>query len=485
MRNLFDIEIDNQSSWEPSPVFLKYAIATLLVGCLVFMALIYLLVPEQTSRYWGAGMGAALAALAWGLSFAGKSRASLQVLGVGAWVLTTVIAFLQSGMRTPVVMAYPIIIIMVGWLFTARAAVFTGVFTVLAIVLMVVAERAGWFYGRYPTPAAMYGVVQAMLCVMSVFVINFLVRSYKARLMELQTSQAALALAIDSARMMVWEYDFETDELRYDEAHLDWLRVDVKNAPHTLASWLACVHVDDLPAFMESFTKAIQPGAASFDMDYRMLVGPQTTCWHHTRGAVVKRDSTGKALMLAGGTLDITEKKKLDDLIWTHANFDVLTNLPNRRMFHDRLLQELKKVQRSGTKLALFFIDLDRFKEVNDTLGHAKGDALLVEAARRIVACVRDSDTVARMGGDEFTVILTEVTDTASVERVAHNINVALSAPFLLNADVAHVSACVGIALCPRDGSEPEKLLKAADQAMYAAKAAGRNRYSYFQDKKA
>jgi diguanylate cyclase (GGDEF)-like protein len=200
---------------------------------------------------------------------------------------------------------------------------------------------------------------------------------------------------------------------------------------------------------------------------------------------VVKRDSTGKAVMLAGGTLDITEKKKLDDLVWAHANFDVLTNLPNRRMFHDRLLQELKKVQRSGTKLALFFIDLDRFKEVNDTMGHAKGDALLVEAARRIVACVRDSDTVARMGGDEFTVILTEVTDTASVERVARNINVALSAPFLLDADVALVSACIGIALCPQDASEPEKLLKIADQAMYAAKAAGRNRYSYFQDKKA
>lgn len=177
---------------------------------------------------------------------------------------------------------------------------------------------------------------------------------------------------------------------------------------------------------------------------------------------------------------DITDKKRSEELIWTQANFDQLTGLPNRRMFLDRLTQDLKRSRRDGFKLALMFLDIDHFKEINDTLGHDVGDDLLCEAARRIGAYTRESDTVARIGGDEFTVILAELADTNGIERIANNILHALAQPFAMGAGQAHVSASIGIALYPDDAQSQEDLLKNADQAMYVSKDAGRNRFSYF-----
>jgi diguanylate cyclase (GGDEF)-like protein/PAS domain S-box-containing protein len=177
---------------------------------------------------------------------------------------------------------------------------------------------------------------------------------------------------------------------------------------------------------------------------------------------------------------DVTDSRASAELIWKQANFDALTALPNRHMFHDRLNQELKKARREGLLLALLFIDLDGFKQVNDTLGHAQGDALLVEAARRIGLCVRNSDTVARLGGDEFTVILSGLEQVAGVDRIAQNMLALLNRPFALGMAQPSISASVGIALYPSDADQPDDLLRAADQAMYAAKQGGRNRYSYF-----
>ena len=177
---------------------------------------------------------------------------------------------------------------------------------------------------------------------------------------------------------------------------------------------------------------------------------------------------------------DITSKKESEELIWKQANFDPLTGLPNRHMFHDRMVQEIKKADRAELEIALLFIDLDKFKEINDTLGHTMGDILLQEAARRIGGCVRETDTVARLGGDEFTVILAELGDTGSVERVAGNIRQSLAKPFLLKNEIVYISASIGITLYPNDATNVDDLLKNADQAMYAAKNEGRNRFSYF-----
>ncbi|MES2012923.1 MAG: EAL domain-containing protein [Pseudomonadota bacterium] len=177
---------------------------------------------------------------------------------------------------------------------------------------------------------------------------------------------------------------------------------------------------------------------------------------------------------------DITHKKQADELIWKQANFDMLTGLPNRSMLLDRLSQAMKKSTRANAPLALIFLDLDRFKEVNDTLGHSAGDSLLKEAAQRLLSCVRESDTVARQGGDEFVIILDKLDDLVSIERIANNLLIRLEEPFHLGHEVVYISASIGITMFPNDATDIDELLKNADQAMYFSKNTGRNRYSYF-----
>lgn len=167
-------------------------------------------------------------------------------------------------------------------------------------------------------------------------------------------------------------------------------------------------------------------------------------------------------------------------LLWKQANFDTLTGLPNRDLLRDRLAQEIRKSERSGLPLAVMLIDLDQFKEVNDTLGHDLGDMLLGEAARRIASCVRNSDTVARLGGDEFIVLLPQISNASHVGGIAQKIILKLAEPFHLRNEIAHISASLGITLYPDDAADIDGLMKNADQAMYVAKKNGRNRFSYF-----
>jgi diguanylate cyclase (GGDEF)-like protein len=216
------------------------------------------------------------------------------------------------------------------------------------------------------------------------------------------------------------------------------------------------------------------------DLDMELRFATCQGGWLHAsfRGRIVAWDGE-KARRLAGVLQDITEKRRSDELIWKQANFDILTGLPNRGLFRDRLNLEIIKAQRDNGQMALIFVDLDRFKEVNDTLGHDAGDLLLIEAARRIQQCVRASDTVARLSGDEFTVILPEL-KSKKVEYIVQKILDRLAEPFQIRNEVAYLSASIGITLYPADATEPESLIKNADQAMYVAKREGRNRFSYY-----
>lgn len=190
--------------------------------------------------------------------------------------------------------------------------------------------------------------------------------------------------------------------------------------------------------------------------------------------------SQGEAERRVAMFSEITERKQVEQTIWRQANFDPLTDLANRRMFHERLRQEIKKAHRERASLAVMLLDLDHFKEVNDTLGHAMGDRLLRDAARRILTCVREADTVARLGGDEFTVILCGLDTQNDVTRVADAILENLAQPFALDGEVAYISVSIGITFYPNDADNAEQLVKNADQAMYFAKQQGRNCYSFF-----
>ncbi len=241
--------------------------------------------------------------------------------------------------------------------------------------------------------------------------------------------------------------------------------------------WFDICHPDDVAPEQEKMAQLAAQQITGFKMETRLVRPDGRIVWVEASINAVETESQPHHLCMIE---DITEKKEAEALIWQQANFDTLTQLPNRRMFLDRLQHDILKSRRDGTRIAILFIDLDHFKEVNDTLGHHQGDVLLVEAARRIGACVRQSDTVSRLGGDEFTVILPELAEVDRVEGIAQNIIDSLRMPFQLGQEQAFVSASIGITIYPDDAGNMEDLLKHADQAMYAAKGAGRNRFSYF-----
>jgi diguanylate cyclase (GGDEF)-like protein/PAS domain S-box-containing protein len=294
----------------------------------------------------------------------------------------------------------------------------------------------------------------------------------------LATSNERWKLAIEGARDGVWDWNLRTNEVTYSRRWKEILGYTEDEIINTLDEWKKRLHPDDRQAAITELQACIN--GRPYYSEHRLRCKDGSWKWALARAVVVARDEAGRPIRITGTLSDISQKKESDELIWRHASFDALTGLPNRRLFRDRLEQEIRKAHRSGSELALFFIDLDRFKEVNDLLGHDAGDLLLKQAGERLHACVRESDTVARLGGDEFTVILTELTDQAHVETIAQKIIAALARPFHLKQDVAHVSASIGITLYPNDAIEPEDLIRNADQAMYTAKAAGRNQFRYF-----
>jgi diguanylate cyclase (GGDEF)-like protein len=172
-----------------------------------------------------------------------------------------------------------------------------------------------------------------------------------------------------------------------------------------------------------------------------------------------------------------------DEQLVYQIRHDDLTGLPNRLLFKERLSQEIASARREGRSLALLYIDLDRFKSVNDSLGHTAGDDLLGQTAQRMRACIRESDTLARLGGDEFAIVLPTVTGARSVTTVAEHIVESLSDPFVVGQQESYVSASIGIAICPTDATDGEDLLRKADTAMYRAKDGGRSQFVFFEER--
>lgn len=191
------------------------------------------------------------------------------------------------------------------------------------------------------------------------------------------------------------------------------------------------------------------------------------------------RDDFGVVTHFVGVKEDITELKRLQDQMAHMAHHDQLTGLPNRFLFLDRLGQMLAQAKRRDTTFAVLYLDLDDFKAVNDTRGHAAGDSLLTAVAQRLLGCVRETDTVSRMGGDEFTILLADIHEMADVERIVGMILKAISNPFTIGDGECNVGVSIGVAIYPLDGLDTDPLLSAADSALYKVKAEGRGGY-YF-----
>ncbi|MEW5744942.1 MAG: EAL domain-containing protein [Nitrospirota bacterium] len=252
-------------------------------------------------------------------------------------------------------------------------------------------------------------------------------------------------------------------------------------------------HLDDLTEIFELFDLEGRPlpveqwpigrvlkGEVIESYEVRVRRRDTGVTWIASYGGAPVKDPSGRLVLSIVTLRDITERKRLEEEIRHMAHHDALTGLPNRRLFMDIVALELAEARRRHKKLSVLFLDLDRFKEVNDTLGHETGDELLVEVARRLKASIRESDTVARIGGDEFNIILTDVPRAEYAATVAQKILHSFKEPYFIAGHALHITTSIGISICPDDSEDADTLFRYADIAMYHAKELGKDNYQFY-----
>ncbi len=287
-------------------------------------------------------------------------------------------------------------------------------------------------------------------------------------------------LALEGVGDGMWDWNIQTGEEFYSKNLLAMYGFGEAEIGEHVNEFDDRTHPEDMAQLLKDRQTHFDGLTATYTNEHRVRCKDGSWKWILSRGTLISRDDQGRPLRMIGTHTDISSRKAAEVQIWQQAHFDPLTELPNRRMLRDRLAQEIRQSRRDGQQFALLFIDLDHFKEVNDTLGHDRGDLLLIEVARRLRASVRECDTVARMGGDEFTIILTQLADVAALEPVLQKLLQTMEGVFQLEDDQVFVTASIGVTMYPTDGGDVEGLFKNADQALYVAKGAGRNRFSFF-----
>jgi diguanylate cyclase (GGDEF)-like protein len=254
------------------------------------------------------------------------------------------------------------------------------------------------------------------------------------------------------------------------------IRSDQPDVPYD--QLLERLHPEDRPRFAQSLEQCLH-GTGSLDIEYRVVSSEGNSRWLRTKGDALL-DLEGEPIKVLWVTEDVSQRKDMDARVRFLAHHDLLTGLPNRTLFHDRLQQALAAAKRMESRVALLFIDLDRFKYVNDSFGHRAGDILLQTVAARLRSCVRETDTVCRHAGDEYLIVLSALRDPTEAALVAGKVLATFEQAFDLDGQEVQISASVGISVYPDDGQTTEDLIRNADAAMYHSKKNGRNRYEFF-----
>ena len=286
----------------------------------------------------------------------------------------------------------------------------------------------------------------------------------------LRDSEERYALAAGGSIDGLWHWDLRTDRIQYSsrwKAMLGYQDGEIADGPD---EWFGRVHGEDIGLLRAELEGHLAGRASKVEQEYRMLHKDGTFRWMVVHGLAV-RDASGQAYRVAGSQTDITRAKVAD----------ALTGLPNRVLFLDRLDRLMQNLRHERTRgFAVIFLDLDRFKLINDTLGHLAGDDVLIAIARRLERCLRAGDTVARLGGDEFTALLGDITHAADAIRIAQRMSLEISRPITLAGQEVVATASMGISISSPAYQNAEDLLKDADTAMYRAKMLGKNRIELF-----
>lgn len=295
-----------------------------------------------------------------------------------------------------------------------------------------------------------------------------------------RTTDEVWKLALESSGDGVWDWHVQAGVEHFSDRYLKLHGFEPGDVEATPEAFDARTHPDDLEQMAKDREDHFAGRTPIYRNEHRVRARDGTWKWILSRGMVIERDASGKPVRMVGTHTDITDRKRQEVMVWQQARVDTLTGLPNRRALRERIERALASRELRDEQLAVMFVDLDHFKEVNDSLGHDVGDALLVQVAGRLQGCMPAGGVVARMGGDEFTVLLAATDAAAAAQHVGHQVLDVLSSVFDMSGERVYVSASIGVSLAPRDGTEIEALFKHADQALYEAKGAGRNRMSLF-----
>ncbi|AKR44186.1 hypothetical protein ACJ67_12755 [Methylophilus sp. TWE2] len=339
------------------------------------------------------------------------------------------------------------------------------------------------YYGQ-----ALWALVAALTVAVSLVLLVFMLRlAVKRKTAEIESKREELELErlrltdiIDATRAGTWEWDIQTGVCQVNHRWAEMLGYTLETlAPLNADKVKSLTHPDDWQTALAVVERHLKGEIDFYECDIRMRHHDGHWVWMTDRGRLISRTSSGEPWIMRGTHIDITDKKEADAVIWQQANYDSLTQLPNRRYFNSHLHEAIAEAADHQQKLGLLLLDLDRFKEVNDTLGHRSGDELLIEIAQRIRQCLSDQMLVARLGGDEFAIILPEPA-CADVQAFGQQLLQEISKAMILGGERVYVTVSIGISQYPEDAVNAEEMIQHADQAMYEAKNRGRNNLRFF-----
>jgi diguanylate cyclase (GGDEF)-like protein/PAS domain S-box-containing protein len=318
------------------------------------------------------------------------------------------------------------------------------------------------------------GVVASVLLALLAWVVLAAADNRRRADDALQAAEARWKLALNATGEGVWDCDLAAGMVTLSPRAQSIFDIDGPAIAWTRDALPGSVHPDDTARVQQALRDHVEGARPDFVAEYRIALRNGDWRWVLARGMVAERDEQGTPLRMVGTFADIDERKGEEEQMRHQASHDALTGLPNRVLFADRLRQAIRVAQREHIRLAVLYFDLDKFKPVNDTYGHAAGDALLAAMARRVSGRLRDSDTLARIGGDEFVVLLPRCAGPDDARKVGENILAQLNREFVIEHNALRISGSIGYALYPDHSRDSDELLRLADEAMYEAKSNGR-----------
>ena len=297
----------------------------------------------------------------------------------------------------------------------------------------------------------------------------------------LRENEKRLTLALDAAKLGFWDIDLVTDSMACSDRMYECLGYAREDIRPNRAAWWALVHPDDEACLHANFHGHLEGKTPGFRTELRLRSKSDDWRWMLFQGEVTERGQDARPLRVIGVAEDIHGRKEVEEGIRHASQHDALTGLPNRALLYEFAEHLLSGARRNSGRCAFLFIDLDRFKPINDTYGHDAGDAVLKEVARRLIVSVRSADVVGRFGGDEFLIMLVNIGSEDDVATVARHTVTALNQPYFANGLALTISPSIGISVFPQDGDNIDDLIKNADTARYQAKESGRNRFQFFK----